>query len=174
MARKRTVAYLDADGKLLAVRVTPAVARVLECTKKQIYRDNERWQYKCTPLSRAGIAEELIDHVNRPRIYDDAASYWEGPRQRVTLFVGHDLPWPVPSPPTGGCGICSGVELPRNAYCILCDRSGIEWEIPLPTKSERPRQPADDGLAGGMGRSQPRARFPEGASGKGRARRKRT
>jgi hypothetical protein len=50
------------------------------------------------------------------------------------VLVGLSLtPWPGPSARSRGqpCPACGGVALPRNAYCLWCDRSGSDPELQI-------------------------------------------
>jgi hypothetical protein len=166
MATKRTITYKDSFGTLHQVRVTEAVARAHWRLEKQDQRSDARWSFACTPFSAAGINEELVTHSNRPRTYDDKANRWQGPRQRVTLFLGDAIAFPPAVDLLGRCRACLNAPIPPYGYCYHCDRSGVDSQIPAVEPAELPKLPADDGLAGGVGKAQGKARFPEAKAAK--------
>jgi hypothetical protein len=66
---------------------------------------------------------------------------------RPTMLIGTCLiPWPGPaSSGSGRCPACDSRRLPPNAYCLCCDRWGMDDANEAPSRSRgRARRPKDD------------------------------
>ena len=68
---------------------------------------------------------------------------------RPSRLIGTGLvPWPGPSAGAEGpCPACGSVPLPPNAYCLCCDRWGLDGAVPAPPRTPTAsRSPGDEGF----------------------------
>lgn len=83
----------------------------------------------------------------------------------VWIFVQGVTAWSHADDDADTCPACGGGKLPRNRYCLRCDRAGLDNVAKYPGEPVGSRlnpdykpdhgpvyAPADDGLAGGVGR----------------------
>lgn len=61
---------------------------------------------------------------------------WEGPRFEFLSFLGTRERWDGPK--QKDC--CHGRKLGQHEYCLMCDRSGLDNQIPKPTKADARRR----------------------------------
>ena len=54
----------------------------------------------------------------------------DGSRVKVRIVLGVGAPWPTALAKDGPCRGCGGRDLPRNAYCAICQRSGVDAQMP--------------------------------------------
>jgi hypothetical protein len=45
--------------------------------------------------------------------------------------------WPTAVPPPGPCPVCLGRKLKRSEACVYCDRTGVDYLIPVRAKGDR-------------------------------------
>ena len=113
-----------------------------------------------------GIAANQI--VDDHRDAETPDYLWEGPRFSFTVFLGIGATWGRDGLPglvawnevdgwlCGAC--CRYAKLSAATYCVHCDRSGRDAEIPLPTaediarRKERRKYTPPPSLAGGKGK----------------------
>lgn len=143
-----------ADGLEEWVEVEPEVARVMAAAEPRL---KERLLRK--PKAIEGATEELA------RYWGAAGHLWEGPRFRFDWLMGESACWSGPESVwlwhsglgLWVCRFCGHlVALPDIAYCIGCDRSGLDARIESPTKADLAKRvegrkvyTPPDGLKGG-------------------------
>lgn len=67
-------------------------------------------------------------------------SSWEGPRYRFTWLVGESRTWDGEPCRGSRCSFCGAARLPAYAYCLGCDRSGRDRDIPTVGEDELARK----------------------------------
>lgn len=79
-------------------------------------------------------------------------SPWEGPTYKFRLLIGTGTIWTGPPHP-GPCPCCGGRRLWEWSYCLVCDRSGRDYDIPpVPRDVWRRCQQAERERTGGTRR----------------------
>lgn len=146
-----TIRYRDAHGFLQEVRVTSTLARAIRNVRQQARRADERWRERHRAMTDLGIEPDRVETkpVARP---SQAGNPWQGPRFSFMAWIGEGRIWPGPPRPRARtCDFCKGAWLGVGTYCLRCDRSGRDRELPRPSRTElsRIRSPKDDGLKGG-------------------------
>jgi hypothetical protein len=142
-----TIRYRDARGHLQELRVDRATARALASIRRAARREEERWRARHVAFSDVGIDPGRVAEGGRPR--PKATGYpWEGPRFAFELLLGASPSWAgedslrVEVAERWRCRFCGhyGRGLPRVAYCLACDRSGRDREIPALTTADLDRR----------------------------------
>lgn len=146
-----TIRYRDARGYLQEIRVTSTMARAIRNVRQQARRADERWRERHVAMSDMGIDpdRQAEKPAQRP---SQAGNPWQGPRFSFTAWIGEGRIWHGPPPKKARrCDFCRGAWLGAQTYCLRCDRSGRDREIPRPSRTElsRIRSPKEDGLKGG-------------------------
>lgn len=119
--------FIGPDGEPVEVEVRADVAAVLAATEPRL---KER---TCTDL---GIdPDQVVDGVRRDGTY--VGFGWEGPRFKFDRLVGESRIWN--GPPARG-DFCHDARLEPGTYCLCCDRSGRDKEIPKPTGHDLERR----------------------------------
>lgn len=137
----RLVEYATADGTRLSIEVSPEIALALADDpddpgarlKETTFTDLGRWvDGRHVPLKADALdpktARRRIDQRPMPE-----GNPWEGPRFHFSLLLGEGRPMWLgggSKDDLGRCGVCHGAKLPGYAYCLDCDRSGRDREIP--------------------------------------------
>lgn len=110
----------------------------------------------------AGIEPDSIE--DRRDDEPESTSVRSGPFLRFRLILGEGRPWrsrewllwEEMEDGMFRCGGCGGKELARYAYCLCCERSGMDAKIAPATPDQlrrlgriRAYRPGEEGLAGG-------------------------
>ncbi len=131
--------YRDAEGRACVVWCEASTAKALEAMERAYRRREQRWRERHVAFSDLGIDPGQV--VARPK---PMGSAWEGPRMRFSWLVGEGRTCSGP-----GWDPCGGARLPRSGYCLGCDRSGRDGEIPAAVVVRRRK--VEPGLKGGRG-----------------------
>jgi hypothetical protein len=154
----RLIEYRTEDGARFKLEVSAAIAAVLRAEeaplKESPFADVAiKGEYgEVVPLD----PDQLDSRTQGRRVAErpmPQGNPWEGPRFSFPLLLGEHRPgWNggVSIDERGRCGICHGLRLPSSAYCLSCDRSGRDREIPTPPEQVRRRRPKDGRLKGGL------------------------
>lgn len=132
--------FTDDRGVEHVVEVAGDVAAILRATEPKL---KERL---CTD---AGVDVNRVGEDRRARgPRGRTGNPWEGPRFSFRWLVGESSIWDGP-----GRDFCGGGRLPRHAYCLCCDRSGRDGEIPTVDRGDvqRRREYRHGRLKGGRG-----------------------
>ena len=114
----------------------PAALRPVAATAAQAVIEREAIDPSPGPLERAAWSERAAAvAVAAPAARGRARRLWRvavavEQLPRPSLLVGTDLvPWPGPDQvqPAAACPACHGRRLGPQAYCLLCDRWGLDW-----------------------------------------------
>lgn len=164
-ATMRLFQYVDGDGRRRSVWIEADTARELENLERRYRRAEAKHHARHVRLSelssRLGYplrldelerAKELLKRHRRE--FDDFGNRWEGPRFDFPWLVGESRTWNGDPMHGAYCEFCGGSPLPSSAYCLGCDRTGRELEIPAPTAADLKARrgilkPKNDGLKGG-------------------------
>lgn len=150
-----TIRYRDGRGHLQELRVSRADARAVRAIRRTAKRAQKRWESRHVTFTDAKINAKGLRAHQRPRI--DGGYPWEGPRFHFDRLIGEGEVWagPVVVEVEGQryCTLCWDRELPPDTYCLGCDRSGRDRDIPPPSPSDlalrRAQAPKRDGFRGG-------------------------
>jgi hypothetical protein len=133
--RRELVRVVNAeDGSESWVEVKPAVAELLSRPEPKL---RERLLRRDQSLER--IADAKV------RVWGGPGNSWEGPRLAFRLLLGTSDVWSGPESlwlwddASGAwvCRFCSHLsELPASAYCVACDRSGLDRVVGKPSGAD--------------------------------------
>jgi hypothetical protein len=103
-------------------------AAELDAMEREIRNEERRWNRHHVNVTDLGF-EPLAPPVRRSRAPHrlPGGNAWEGPRYRFRRLLGASEIWT--GPPVPG-QFCHGRRLSRGEYCLDCERSGRDQQIP--------------------------------------------
>lgn len=160
------VKYIDVHGRKQEMLVSRATARGIRRIRKKYIRDIRRWEEQHVPFAQLTnrVTERQPDPSEdesyaRSRLREDYIGLpWEGPLFKFDHLIGESSIWPIPKRDDGRCEACLDRRLEYRQACLLCNRTGRDLAVPVPSKADlakrkvlAPRRP--DGLSGGVGKA---------------------
>jgi hypothetical protein len=144
----RLIEYRTEDGSVFQLRVSPDVAQALKGGEGRLK------EVTFTDLGD-GRFELTEEHARkRPHAPRPKPGQWEGPRFQFSLYLGESrATWRGGQviDERGRCGMCHDQRLPAHVYCLSCNRSGRELEIPgAAPKPKAKAHRRSDKLKGGL------------------------
>lgn len=159
----RVIHYRDDSGRVRSVRIEstdPAevdrIAAAYRALERASDKAEQRWAARNTTFTDAGVR----DAVSKPVGGDVKGGYpWEGPRFEFPLLLGESPTWSGPDSlllrksgqKRKACRFCGHYPngLPDTAYCLGCDRSGMDPLIEKGKPRTRTKLPPKGALKGG-------------------------
>lgn len=140
-AETRALRYRDAHGFMQELRVTSEDAAAIEAVFRSARRADQKWRERHVAFTDLGSTARMLTLAPLPQY--DLGNAWEGPRFSFAVLLGAGRIWT--GDPTRACRgatrcrICKGMKLSYAVYCIGCDRSGRDFELPSVPKPVKPK-----------------------------------
>lgn len=159
----RVIHYRDDTGRVVSARIEstdPAeldrAVRLFNKLERRSEDERKRWAKRHTTFTDAGVKTV----TEMPAGPDAKGEYpWEGPRFDFSLLLGESPTWSGPDSlrvrKAGStrktCRFCGHYRkgLPSTAYCLGCDRSGMDLLIGKGRPRKRTKLPPQGALKGG-------------------------
>jgi hypothetical protein len=134
------------DGSEVWAKMDTKTARKLHRLEMREAKREQRHRAREKTFTDIGIDPGQVADYGNP---------WQGPRFRFTWLIGESRTWNGPPEVTiegeTYCTICWGAPLPETAYCLGCDATGRELQIPGPgVTMARPYMQQNGCLKGGL------------------------